>query len=848
MKRLGLVCIGGALLLASAMARSASWEFPLGGADLEAAVNTTVTAGGAVRMESQSQNLIGKANLDPQLCSGPNGAYQSCQGLFRKQLFPAQRLVAAPGAPSNNDDDGDLDYNKGDLVSAVAKVTQDWTLSWKGLKFFTRWLYFNDPVNQDFTEYHPDRITADNYLQVGRQAPGLVAGAAQNLLQDLGNPAALIANPFEIGGLLLNARPYGQPGPNGTTIVYGPGGVVRNRRAGGEEERQIGSDLQWLDAYVTGALPLWNDKALTIKLGRQVVGWGESTTLVVNSINQANPIDVNNYNRVGRQIDEVFTPVAMLDLSFEPVDDYNIEAFYQLEWKGVEIAAPGSYFSDLDIGTGNIGDTTSGNFGEVAEDPARKGTPLDSPLAGLSNTTSTLRRMPDAKPNAAGQFGLALKHNFEDIGNGLDVGLYFMNYHSRLPIGSFYAANPSCARKAGNSRGNDATDLVSFLLDCPDIPFAHSLLHPNEPAQYATDSAAPLDSARFQLEYPRNIQLYGLSFNTTVGAYSIQGEVAYRPNLPLQVALTDLAFGAFGPTLTACHDEATHCGGSAALANLGIGYAADGSTVNYGSSDFIAAPGHAAFPDIVNVGIGHVPGSARAFPSFVIPFRGGRVGDNPGCPTGMADADYHPGIACYIPGYEREQVYEFNFGSTRVFGASDNPFGADQIILVTEWGATYVPYMPALDQLQFQAPGVYYHASAGADGSGADGSRQACSTNASCSLGADGIRFNPHQQDPRGFPDPFSWGYRVIGLFSYENVLPRVGLHPSLIWSHDVQGTSPGPGGNFVAGRKQVDLMLEIRYESSLSLNLGYTWFFGGGVYNTMSDRDYAQFFLKYQF
>jgi len=841
-------CTGVLLGILAPAALAASWEVPLDGSDVEATVNTSLTAGGAIRMQSQSTALIGKTNLNPQLCTGPNGAYQSCQGLFRAQLYPAQRVAAAPGAASINNDDGDLDYNKGDLVSAVGKINQDWTLSWKGLKVFTRWLYFNDPVNDHFSEVHPNRITPQNLLQVGRQTPGLAAGAGQNLLQDLANPAALIANPFQLGGLLLNSRPYGQPGPNGTNLVYGPGGVVRNARAGGTERREIGNGLQWLDAYVVGALPLWGDKALTIKLGRQTVSWGESTTLVINSLNQANPVNVNNFYRVGHQTDEIFTPIGMVDLSFEPADGYNIEAFYQLEWKSVESVAPGSYFSDLDVGTGNLGSSISASVGNVAEDPAGVGTPLDSPLAGLSNTTSTVRRLPDDKPGAAGQFGVDLKHNFEDLGNGLELGVYFMNYHSRLPLASFYAANPSCARQAGNARRNDATDLASFLQDCPDIPFVHSLLHPGEPAQYATDSAAALDTARFQLEYPRNIQLYGLSFNTTVGAYSIQGEVAYRPNLPLQVALTDLAFGAFGPTLTACHDRATNCAGSAGLADIGVGYAADGSTMNYGSSDFIPAAGKAAYPDIVNVGIGHIPGSARAFPSFVIPYRGGRIGDNPGCAKGMSDADYHPGIACYIRGYEREQVYEFNLGTTRVFGASDNPFGADQIILATEWGATYVPRLPALDQLQFQAPGVYYHASAGADGSGSDGSRQACSANPACSLGPDGVRFNPHQQDLGSFPDPFSWGYRVITLASYENVLPKISLHPTLVWQHDVQGTSPGPAGNFVMGRKQVDSLLEIRYEANLSMNLGYTWFFGGGPYNTLGDRDYLQFFARYLF
>jgi hypothetical protein len=63
-----------------------------------------------------------------------------------------------------------------------------------------------------------------------------------------------------------------------------------------------------------------------------------------------------------------------------------------------------------------------------------------------------------------------------------------------------------------------------------------------------------------------------------------------------------------------------------------------------------------------------------------------------------------------------------------------------------------------------------------------------------------------------------------------------------------VQGTSPGPGGAFIAGRDQIDALLETRYRSSLSFTVGYTWFMGGGPYNLLADRDFAQAFVKYQF
>ncbi|MDP3856493.1 MAG: DUF1302 family protein [Stagnimonas sp.] len=801
-----------------------TFEIPTGGdSTVSAALNTAVVLGVGLRIQSQSGELIGKSNLNPQVCTGPDGAYQSCQGLFRNQVFPAQHLVAAPGSASINGDDGNLNYNSGELFSGLSKVTSDLTLTWGQYGFFGRALYFRDFVNNDFKEYHPNRITSENFLQVGRETQG-------------GAPPP--------GG-----RAWGQPGPNGGRIVYGPGDVVENHRSDNETLKQVGTDLQFLDAVVYGHIPVGEDHDVTVKLGRQAVSWGESTTLVLNSINQANPVNANNFYRIGKTVEEVFTPVNMLFASAEIIPSTTLEGFYQVEWRHLDSPAPGSYFSDLDIGTGNAVSTVSTSTGGVAEDPDRMARPLDSPLTGLSNTTSTILRLKDHNAKSQGQFGISLKSYFEDIGGGLEVGAYFINYHSRLPIGSFYATQASCARREGNDQGVDANDLVSFLATCPDIPFLHATTDPLNPeAQYATDSAAPLDTARLQLEYPENIHLFGLSFNTTVGDYSIQGEVAYRPNQPLQVDTQDLVFAAFGPTLTRCHDQAIGCLGSAELANLGLGYAEDGSTTNYGSSDFVTSAGATPFPDLINVGIGHVPGSARAFPAFVTAYRGGVVGENAPCDVGMTDADYRPGIPCHIRGYERMKTFNFNLGTTRVFGATDNPIGADQIIWVTEWGATWIPYLPALDRLQFEAPGTEYHASAGADGSGSDGSRQACSTNPACSYGADGIRFNPHQQDLKGFADRFSWGYRMIVIVSYESVLPGISLRPTVTWAHDVNGTSPGPAGNFVQGRQQADLLVETRYKSDLSVSTGYTWFTGGGSYNLLRDRDYLQLFVRYQF
>jgi hypothetical protein len=783
--------LAAALLATAGAAQAISESITVGDDQVKLVLNNTLTAGAGIRMQSPSVNLIGKGDLNPNVCGIP---FQSCQGVFKDQVFPAQELARAPGAASINGDAGDLNYAKHSLFQGVAKATEDLTVSYKDFGVFARTLFFYDVVNNDFTQTQPNELTPQN-----RNNPNVGVNALTPLL-----------------------LPY----PGGKT--FGPGALVREKRTDGQTLSQVGTNMEYLDSYFYGKLPIpfSDDKKLSFKIGRQTVNWGESTTLVINSINQANPVNANNFNRIGNQVEEDFVPINMLDLSFEPLENTTVETFYQLEWKPVEIATPGSYFSDINIGTPNIGKTINVSFGTSAYDPDSIGSLQYNPLALLTNTTLTVQRDPDRNARSSGQFGVKLDYYADSFNNGTDLSAYFMRYNSRLPYASFISANASCARAAGNVHHSDATDPVSFLLDCPGIP----LLNPGNPAA-ATSSVAALDSPQLLLEYPNGIDLLGLSFNTTVGSYSIQGEVAYRPDLPLQVDEQDLAFAAFGPTLTSCSQSSVHCAGTALG---GVGYNANNQVVAYGRSDFTNAAGAVPYSDTIDVIEGALPGVARAFPNFIIPYRGGVIGQNP--PNS------------YIRGYERFQVYQFNFGTTRVLGTTENPFGADQVLIVGEWGATLVPYLPALDRLQLEAPGTNYAASAGADGSGANGSRMACSTTPDCSVGPDGLRFNPHQQDPHAYPTELSWGYRLIGIFKYENVLPGVGLQPTIYYAQDVQGIAPGPGGNFVAGRKQVNTLLEARYQQALSFDIGYTWYWGAGAYNTLSDRDYAQVFLKYQF
>ena len=63
-----------------------------------------------------------------------------------------------------------------------------------------------------------------------------------------------------------------------------------------------------------------------------------------------------------------------------------------------------------------------------------------------------------------------------------------------------------------------------------------------------------------------------------------------------------------------------------------------------------------------------------------------------------------------------------------------------------------------------------------------------------------------------------------------------------------MRGTTPGPGGNFVEGRKAATFGVLASYQSQLELDVAYTTFYGAGRYNELTDRDFLAATIKYSF
>ncbi|WNC70823.1 DUF1302 domain-containing protein [Thalassotalea psychrophila] len=298
---------------------------------------------------------------------------------------------------------------------------------------------------------------------------------------------------------------------------------------------EICRDVRLLDAFVYADFYV-GDTPVSIRVGDQVIGWGEST-LIAHGISEINPVDIARLKAPGSELKEAFIPFGAVWASVGVTENFNIEAFYQYRWEKSVLPAPGSYFStndfagsgghlnNIQLGFGGLVDRNLEQF--IAElndvgDSLRMGdaTAVGDYTAmltnqGLKGNGSRGERTPDD----GGQYGLKFSYFFPSL-NDTELALYYINYHSRRPTFSGVAANLDPA-----AIGADLATIGGGAI--------------------TEDNYLDLNLfGKAFLNYKEDIKLYGLSFNTAVGLTSVAGEVTYRQDEPLQIDDVELLFAA----------------------------------------------------------------------------------------------------------------------------------------------------------------------------------------------------------------------------------------------------------------------------------------------------------------
>jgi hypothetical protein len=504
----------------------------------------------------------------------------------------------------------------------------------------------------------------------------------------------------------------------------------------------IGQRFRMLDMFIYKNFELGDDGKLggTVRLGRQVVSWGEGT-FIQNGINVINPVDLSALRVAGAELKEAFLPIDQLWGSIKLSDNVSLEATYMFEFEEIEVDAAGTYFSSNDFGTpggtyvmlgfgttpqpvinperfastcyaGPAGFGTSDRFADLA---AIYGAATATQIIAIG-CGNAVGRIENRNASDDGQYGLALRWYAENFFE-TEFGFYFLNYHSRVPLLSGRAVN---------------------------------------------NPAVGAASGRFFVEYPEDIEMYGMSWNTTLwGGVAWQGEISHRPNAPLQVDDVELLFAALSPL-----------------------------------NPFIPVP-------------------ALQFNSQLGQFALGQE----------------------VRGWREHEVNQLQMTFTKAFA---QVLGAEQVAVVAEFGATDAD-IPSQSVLRYEGEGTD-------TGGGCD----VGDVSAAGFPGPGALQFgclrNP-QTLTGGFPTSFSWGYRLAARADYASAFGTpLTLSPRLAFNHDVNGITPGPGGNFLEDRKSMTLGVEANYLNQWIFDLSYTSFSGAKAYNQIHDRDFASFSVKYSF
>ncbi len=324
-----------------------------------------------------------------------------------------------------------------------------------------------------------------------------------------------------------------------------------------EADKIVGEGAELLDAYVYFK-PTLGDMPARLGIGKQVLSWGEST-FIPNGINAVNAIDVAKLRTPGSELKEALRPINMVSASLGISDNLTMDAFYLLDWERTRVDPPGTYFSTNDF-VAKGGTKVYLGFGGIAD----------------SSAIGAIPRGQDNEPGSSGQYGL----NFRYLSNlnNTEFGLYYMNYHSRLPTisartptvpvngalaasdsGAILGANPAfiggLAAAVGPANvSSSLTTLIGATLTGVPASALPAALQPfyatvaGVTSQLATrELLRAAATGRYLIEFPEDIHLFGASFNTNIGGVAFQGEVSYRNNQPLQVDDVELLFAALSP-------------------------------------------------------------------------------------------------------------------------------------------------------------------------------------------------------------------------------------------------------------------------------------------------------------
>ena len=495
--------------------------------------------------------------------------------------------------------------------------------------------------------------------------------------------------------------------------------------------------------------------------------------------------------------------------------------------------------------------------------------------AGTIRGSVDVKRAPDALAKTDGQFGLNLSGYADDIGTGIEWGLYYNNSHSNAPrvrvlgIKNLYSThlygqllqNTTDPLNQGNgvhfdleddSSGSGATQFVNetirdletgvgtitfsptlcqALTGLPEGSFA-SATHIHDPSRCmlgvrgydantntigdsnlgsfvggavgALATLTPTLGGRYQAYYPEDIQTFGASLSTNVGPTTMNVEVAYRPDYPFQIDVSDLLNNLIDST-----------GGSLVQSFTTLPVTARAGTTTTNALAAIINDQRWSMAPLCDLSSS---GNAS-----------------------MEMAGYN-----YCDGTAEFDAWTFNVNFIRSLAPSHpavEAFGADSGFVLFDVGAVSVPH---LDYKQGVVAANHFN-------TGFDINQNGCKNTGGSSTfltpQANSLFGTNYCSDGNMGADEFSAQYKLRSSMTYNNVNnSQWSMTPSLGLDHGFLGNAPSSLGGWTEKSMQLNLGLGFANQNGMSVAINYTDRMGAAKANKSNDKDTLSASMSYAF
>jgi hypothetical protein len=268
-----------------------------------------------------------------------------------------------------------------------------------------------------------------------------------------------------------------------------------------------GERARLLEAYAYGNWMFGDEATLNLRIGQQLVAWGES--LFFSGVAGAQgPADATKAFVPGAEIKDILLPVNQIALRLGVTNELSLLGSYKLDYRSTELFPTGDFFSPADL-IGPGARFVYGSINPAALDgcPGLLG-PL-SPLCNLGGIGTPLLNAPpnilvyrgeDLKPGKSGQWGAGLTYQVTPITN---LGLYRLRYHD---------SNPAVQLNPG----------FAFIGSVAGVELTTGLINQYVPTTY-------------NVKYFGGIDMTAISYSTVLGKFNVAGEFSLREGLDMPV-------------------------------------------------------------------------------------------------------------------------------------------------------------------------------------------------------------------------------------------------------------------------------------------------------------------------